>query len=320
EIRLLSNLETNEHKLLQMVLFGQPELDEKLRTPEIRQLKERITHSFYLDPFHSSDIYEYLNFRMRAVGYRGPDIFSPKIANNIEKKSSGLTRRINILADKALLAVYSEGGHKIDSKHIEIAARDSDFSRAWNWKPWAFGILILVVIGLAFWLGKQQAGVEPVVTVTVPEVAEPAKPVITAAPVPVIESTVVDNQAESEITSAITEDMNLLQQRITQTEVWLEQVDKDAFTIQLVLLDIWAQDKANDFLRKAADMIDIERIYLYEAMIQGKAMYSVLYNDYASRDMAVVGLKSLPENLKSHGAYLRTIKGIRADIRKSQQD
>lgn len=85
EIRLLSNLETSHHKLLQMILFGQPELDEKLRDPSIRQLKERITHSFYLDPFPSHDIYEYLNFRMRAVGYRGPDIFSRKIANNIEK-------------------------------------------------------------------------------------------------------------------------------------------------------------------------------------------------------------------------------------------
>ena len=61
EIRLLSNLETNENKLLQMVLFGQPELDVKLRDTSIRQLKERITHSFYLDPFPGKDIYDYLN-------------------------------------------------------------------------------------------------------------------------------------------------------------------------------------------------------------------------------------------------------------------
>ena len=68
EIRLLSNLETDENKLLQMVLFGQPELDEKLSVPHIRQLKERITHSFNLSPFQPEDTLQYLNFRLRAVG------------------------------------------------------------------------------------------------------------------------------------------------------------------------------------------------------------------------------------------------------------
>ncbi|NIU78328.1 MAG: AAA family ATPase, partial [Gammaproteobacteria bacterium] len=70
EIRLLSNLETNRDKLLQIVLFGQPELDANLEQPEIRQLKERITHSFYLEAFTPEQMREYVNFRMRAVGYR----------------------------------------------------------------------------------------------------------------------------------------------------------------------------------------------------------------------------------------------------------
>ena len=153
EIRFLSNLETSEHKLLQMVLFGQPELDDKLREPNIRQLKERITHSFYLDPFPPKDIYEYLNYRMRAVGYRGPDIFSPKVASNIEKKSHGLTRRINILADKALLAVYSEGGHGVATKHIKIAAQDSDFEQSINWKPWLLGGMVTIALVVAVWAG-----------------------------------------------------------------------------------------------------------------------------------------------------------------------
>ena len=80
EIRLLSNLETDENKLLQMVLFGQPELDEKLSVPHIRQLKERITQSFYLSPFPPDDTLQYLNFRLRAVGYKGPDVFNKKTA------------------------------------------------------------------------------------------------------------------------------------------------------------------------------------------------------------------------------------------------
>jgi MSHA biogenesis protein MshM len=143
EIRLLSNLETDESKLLQMVLFGQPELDEKLVQPQIRQLKERITHSFYLDPFPTRDTLDYLNFRLRAVGYRGPEIFNEKTAKAVEKCSGGLTRRINIIADKALMAAYSEGVHQISPQHINTAAIDSDFKKAVNLKPWWLASAVL---------------------------------------------------------------------------------------------------------------------------------------------------------------------------------
>ena len=69
EIRLLSNLETQHHKLLQIVLFGQPELDENLRQQNIRQLRERITHSFHLMPLDTADVRAYLDFRLKSVGY-----------------------------------------------------------------------------------------------------------------------------------------------------------------------------------------------------------------------------------------------------------
>ena len=104
EIRLLSNLESNRHKLLQIVLFGQPELDERLAQTEMRQLKERITHNFALEPLKRNDIASYLMFRMRAAGYHGPDLFTPAAIQTIARASEGLTRRINILADKALLS------------------------------------------------------------------------------------------------------------------------------------------------------------------------------------------------------------------------
>ncbi len=113
EIRLLSNLETNRHKLLQLVLFGQPELNDVLARPDMRQLKERITHNFGLAPLLRDDISQYLDFRMRAAGYRGPSVFMPSALKMIERSSLGLTRRINILADKALLAAFSSGSHQI---------------------------------------------------------------------------------------------------------------------------------------------------------------------------------------------------------------
>src|SRR5215467_885691 len=130
EIRLLSNLESNRHKLLQIVLFGQPELDDHLDTTELRPLKERITHSFRLEPLVRSDIDGYVDFRMRAAGYRGPKVFSSDAIRLIAHHSQGLTRRINILADKALLAAFARGTHAVTAAEVRRAVRDSEFYRA----------------------------------------------------------------------------------------------------------------------------------------------------------------------------------------------
>ena len=127
QIRLLSNLESSHSKLLQIVLFGQPELDEHLSMPHMRQLKERITHSFRLEPLVRSDIEAYLDFRMRAAGYRGPNVFAPEAVRRIVKASQGLTRRVNILADKSLLAAFADNEHGIGAKHVNRAIRDSEF-------------------------------------------------------------------------------------------------------------------------------------------------------------------------------------------------
>ncbi len=130
EVRLLSNLESNRHKLLQMVLFGQPELDERLNTVNMRQLKERITHSFRLEPLVRSDIENYIDFRMRAAGYRGPKVFAPGAIRLVANSSRGLTRRINILADKALLAAFAGSTHEVSAAEVKMAVKDSEFHRA----------------------------------------------------------------------------------------------------------------------------------------------------------------------------------------------
>jgi len=130
EIRLLSNLESNRHKLLQIVLFGQPELDEHLDTAGMRQLKERVTHSFTLEPLVRDDIENYVDFRMRAAGYRGPKVFSRDAIRLIARASQGLTRRINILADKGLLAAFAKGSHAVTAAEVRRAVRDSEFYRA----------------------------------------------------------------------------------------------------------------------------------------------------------------------------------------------
>ncbi len=125
EIRLLSNLETGTQKLLQIVLFGQPELDEHLALPNMRQLKERITHAFLLDPLPARDIRDYINFRLRAAGYHGPDLFGAEALKIIAEASEGLTRRINIYADKTLLAAFAAGTHSVSADHARAAVSDT---------------------------------------------------------------------------------------------------------------------------------------------------------------------------------------------------
>ncbi len=127
EIRLLSNLETAQNKLLQIAIFGQPELDVMISKPEIRQLKERITYSFYLSPFKPVEVKDYINSRLRACGYRSVELFNEKAIKNISKYSNGLLRRINILADKALLASYADNVDTVTAKHVKLAARETEF-------------------------------------------------------------------------------------------------------------------------------------------------------------------------------------------------
>src|SRR5262245_15162528 len=170
EVRLLSNLETGKYKLLQIVLFGQPELDENLRQPHIRQLRERITHSFALPPLTPAEISEYLMFRLRAVGYRGPDLFSSAVIRRIAKASAGLTRRVNLIADKALLAAFSENTHTVRGKHVVAAIRDSEFARdapsdtavkAVVWLLVAFGVLALTISGFAAYRYMERTAPHP---------------------------------------------------------------------------------------------------------------------------------------------------------------
>lgn len=157
EIRLLSNLETDQDKLLQIILFGQPELDQNLSENSIRQLRERITHDFTLKPLSADEIHKYLNFRMREVGYTGPELINEKLASQLEKHSQGLLRRINILADKMLLAAFADETHTLTPKHLMDAVKDSGFSKieqpaesGFRW--WAVAALLLVLVAVGLFL------------------------------------------------------------------------------------------------------------------------------------------------------------------------
>ena len=157
QVRLLSNLESSRHKLLQIVLFGQPELDAILNKPSMRQLKDRITHSFRMRPLSEAEIGKYISFRMRAAGYRGPDLFNARAVSMIARAASGLTRRVNILADKSLLAAYADNKHSITAREARAAIRDSDFGQLLNERPRKplYIALATLAVGLALGVGLQ---------------------------------------------------------------------------------------------------------------------------------------------------------------------
>ena len=322
EIRLLSNLETEHSKLLQMVLFGQPELDEKLAQPHIRQLKERITHCFYLDPFTPQDTLEYLNFRLRNVGYRGPDVFNQKTANMVKKFSGGLTRRINIIADKSLMASYSEGGHEVAIKHVHAAVIDSDFRKKLNLGPWLMGVGGAVALAMAMWLGTLIPGLQENQGVQT-EVHKVAAAIEKAPPVAVSFSNetaeAVAEKADSMSPQPATEYVldnaaSLLQQRLSETEKWLNEVDNDHYSIQLFMARIIDDQAIEKFLQNIPEMLDFQKIYIYETVINGRRMYSVLYDDYTSRQTAREILNSLPEELQASQPFLRRVSTFRNDL------
>lgn len=125
-LRLLTNLETEKYKLLQIVLFGQPELDVILNRPSIRQLRQRIAFSFILPPMDEQGVGAYLAHRLLVAGYGGAPLFVGRGLDVLSRASRGIPRLVNILAHKSLMAAYGQGAKLIEAKHVQAAVRDTD--------------------------------------------------------------------------------------------------------------------------------------------------------------------------------------------------
>lgn len=131
-LRLLTNLETEKRKLIQVVLFGQPELDALLDEPSIRQLRQRITFSYRLQPLNRVAHAQYVNHRLAIAGHQGPPLFSVAALNLLYRHSRGIPRLVNILAHKGLMAAFGEGEAAVARRHVRAAADDTADARAWR--------------------------------------------------------------------------------------------------------------------------------------------------------------------------------------------
>src|SRR4029434_11215684 len=123
-LRLLSNLETDQEKLIQIVLTGQPELQARLDRPSLRQLKQRVALQCRLVPLKDNEVRPYVDFRLRAAGYKGKDLFQPDASRQIAFYSNGIPRLMNIICDNALLCAFARSQKIVSADIIKEVARD----------------------------------------------------------------------------------------------------------------------------------------------------------------------------------------------------
>ena len=157
QIRILTNLETTKNKLLQIILIGQPELNTLLGRNDLRQLAQRVTARYHLGELQSSEIEDYVNYRLGVAGCRQP-LFSRKALFQLYSLTEGIPRKINVLADHSLLSAYASNQSAVESKNVKAAAKEVFFnatkmpvakgSRKW-WLPLA--VSVVVVNGLLWW-------------------------------------------------------------------------------------------------------------------------------------------------------------------------
>jgi general secretion pathway protein A len=122
QIRLLSNLETDQHKLIQIVMCGQPEFKDRLASPNLRQLRQRIIVRYHLPPLSETETSEYINYRLRIAGYKKQNnLFDFHAIGRIYKYTKGIPRLINSLCDMCLLGAYANKAPRVDTKQVKTA-------------------------------------------------------------------------------------------------------------------------------------------------------------------------------------------------------
>lgn len=125
-LRLFTNLETETRKLLQVVLFAQPELDQRLSESHFRQLKQRITFSYQLRAMNAQEVQQYIQHRLQVAGYKGAALFSASLCKKITKVTQGIPRLVNVLCHKMLMLSYGQGHYQLTNKELSAAVKDTE--------------------------------------------------------------------------------------------------------------------------------------------------------------------------------------------------
>ncbi|HUP97910.1 MAG TPA: AAA family ATPase [Usitatibacter sp.] len=323
EIRLLSNLETDKDKLLQIVLFGQPELDAHLALPSMRQLKERITHAFTLGPLPAREIGEYVKFRLRQAGYHGPDLFGPETLRIIGEASEGLTRRINIYADKTLLAAFAAGTHTVTPDHARAAVTDTQIVVARRESPRRLALAATAVLALGVGLGFLLAqfvrapSPAPVLAAQVQPMrealAQPAAMPVSATlnlpaanAVPAATAPAASAPAPDAIGARLAAGRDLLAR------------PEARYSVQLMVTDAREREYLEGWLAEAGRAVEPAKLTLVPAGSAESPRLGVLFGAYPERGQALAALDTLPAGLRQFRPYVRSIDAVREDARRAQ--
>jgi len=293
-LRLLTNLETATDKLLQIVLFGQPELDAQLADPRIRQLKDRITLSLNLSPLAEAEVADYLRARLAVAGYRGPDLFPPALISRMARLSGGLSRRINVLADKTLLAAYAGQTHTLTPAHLEAAASDADMQpprnqpatrpalRRWAW----LSAGLAAALGLLAFIAWQSLSLE-------------APPPASAASLP----------ARAPAPAAVPDAAEMIG-LARQTQRWLAASAPGTHVIQVASAKE-AADAA--VLLGSLNAATPQPVRMLHGLSQGAPAWMILAGEFPDREAAMAALRALPAS-PDGTPFLRTVGKMRAVV------
>lgn len=144
-LRLFTNLETETRKLLQVVLFAQPELDTRLAKTEFRQLRQRITFSYKLRVMNAIEVQQYIHHRLQVAGYKGADLFTARMCKKITKVSQGVPRLVNILCHKMLMLAYGQGHYKMTVNLLNTAVKDTEsIEQGLNRNVWYVAAVVVI--------------------------------------------------------------------------------------------------------------------------------------------------------------------------------
>ncbi|QBC43748.1 ExeA family protein [Iodobacter fluviatilis] len=294
-VRLLSNLDHGHHKLLQIVLFGQPELDSRLAQQDLRQLRERVTHAFQLAPLKSDDIEAYIEFRMRTAGYRGPELFQSQALRKIFIESEGLTRRINILADKSLMAAFSRSEHSVNARHVKAAIKDSAF-KSLRKKPMMAWLLLLGVL---------TGGVGA-------SLIQPSNIKVASAPVAAPLPLQLANTASVSMPSLQLSEG--LKNKLSQSRQKFNRAEANHIGIMLLVTDREHNEELERYFLKTSQLIPKDQLLIYPAEIRGKKGWGLVYGLFTDKSSAQVAMLALPDRLKKNKPILRTVAGMRDEL------
>ncbi len=294
ELRLLSNMQVDDVKLVQVLLFGQTELDRMLNSPELRQVKDRVVFQIHIEPFSRDELAEYLAFRLQQAGYKGQYFFSSAVVDAIYRKSQGYARAVNRLADQALMSAFAEQTHQVEVRHVESSNQEaiqplateapspstqySQVSKPGRWLLVAALVLLLAsVVGMMFLtpgVFQQSAEGELAAVAGSTPPASPTETIVTppldASPKPATEGNTTVSEAAELASAPASSDAPMQQPK-----------DVASVSTELVASEFWLKAGSNDAQWQA----------IHQQQLQ-------LFNELANSEKYTIQLMSSPWRLR----------------------